>query len=392
MLIPAEYTAPVTVCIKCGVVSPRLKRHGVQEQLFMDTPLHGKRVGIRVKRQRYKCLDCKATFQQELPDMDEKRTMTRRLVKHVETLSITRTFSQIAADVGVHEKTVRNIFNENIAKVNATYWPLTPNYIGIDELFLIGKPRCIFTNCYENTIMDMLPNRDKATVLNWLMQRQYRELVEVVTIDMWKPYRDAALDALPDAVVVVDKFHVVKIANHALDTVRKGLKAGKSKAERSANIRGRHVLLKRRKDLSETEFATMEEWTSAIPELFNAYQAKEDFFDIYECRSKLDAMELYDIWKGCLDPATRATFYELIRAVDNWKPEIFNYFDYPVTNAFTEAANGVAKVLARMGRGYSFEVIRAKVLFGGIKHKRPKFGETFGVSVPHLVKLDREIH
>lgn len=73
----------------------------------------------------------------------------------------------------------------------------------------------------------------------------------------------------------------------------------------------------------------------------------------------------------------------------NWRPEIFNYFVYPVTNAYTESANGVAKVLARMGRGYSFDAIRAKVLFGQAKHKRPKFGETFGVSVPHLVRLDR---
>jgi len=389
LLIPAEYRVEPPCCIRCGNAEPRLKKHGVQEQLFMDTPLHGKRVGIRVKRQRFKCFDCGGTFQQQLPDMDEKRTMTGRLVKHVEKLSLERTFSQIANDVGVHEKTVRNIFNDHIGELNASYWPLTPNYIGIDELFLVGKPRCIFTNCMENTIMDLLPNRDKATVTAWLMQRQLRELVEVVTIDMWKPYRDAALTAMPDATVVVDKFHVVKLANHALDTVRRSLREGKTAKERRVLLRSRHLILKRRKDLTPEEFTAMQEWTDAVPVLFHAYQAKEDFFDIYQCRDRLEAMELYDVWKACLDPATKSTFYEVIRAVDNWRPEIFNYFVYPVTNAYTESANGVAKVLARMGRGYSFDAIRAKVLFGQAKHKRPKFGETFGVSVPHLVRLDR---
>jgi hypothetical protein len=38
MLIPAEYVVNPTVCIRCGVADPRLKRHGVQDQLFMDTP------------------------------------------------------------------------------------------------------------------------------------------------------------------------------------------------------------------------------------------------------------------------------------------------------------------------------------------------------------------
>jgi len=47
----------------------------------------------------------------------------------------------------------------------------------------------------------------------------------------------------------------------------------------------------------------------------------------------------------------------------NWRKEILNYFDHPITNAYTEGVNGVAKVMNRMGRGYSFEVIRARVLF-----------------------------
>ena len=138
---------------------------------------------------------------------------------------------------------------------------------------------------------------------------------------------------------------------------------------------------------------------SAMAGVFNAYNAKEDFFDIYRCQNKTDAMELYDVWKETLDPDTKAAFFEVIRAVDNWRPEIFNYFDTPVTNAYTEAVNGMAKVANRMGRGYSFEAIRAKVLFGQAKHiEKPKafsglvelYGRStddYGVSLPHLVEL-----
>ena len=48
----------------------------------------------------------------------------------------------------------------------------------------------------------------------------------------------------------------------------------------------------------------------------------------------------------------------------NWRNEILAYFDHPISNGYTEALNGVAKVINRAGRGYSFEVLRARLLFG----------------------------
>jgi transposase len=398
-IVPAEYGVIPTVCVRCGVSEPRLKKHGILEQLFMDTPAQGKRVGIKVRRQRFQCCECRKTFFQPLPDMDEKRQMTRRLLDYIQRRSLERTFTEVASDVGVNEKTVRNIFKEYVTGLNAKYWPLTPSYLGIDEVFLVRKPRCVFTSLDNNTIMDLLPNRDKASVLAWLKQRQLRELVEVVTMDMWRPYRDAALEAMPNAKVVIDRFHVVKLANLALDTVRKSFREGLDLKGRRKLLRSRHLILKRRRDLKPDEFRAMEEWTNSVPILFAAYQAKEDFFDLYECKSRADALEYFDAWKACLGLAEPA-FRSLAQTVENWKPEIFNFFDYREGNAYTEASNGITKVANRMGRGYSFEAIRAKILFGQARHiKKPKFGETeltatgdAGVSVPHLVELVSDDH
>jgi hypothetical protein len=47
----------------------------------------------------------------------------------------------------------------------------------------------------------------------------------------------------------------------------------------------------------------------------------------------------------------------------NWWSEIFNIYDYPVTNAYTESINRLAKDINRMGRGYSLEVVRARMLY-----------------------------
>lgn len=47
----------------------------------------------------------------------------------------------------------------------------------------------------------------------------------------------------------------------------------------------------------------------------------------------------------------------------NWRPFILNYFEYPVTNAYTQSLNNLIRVMNRLGRGYSFEGWRAKILF-----------------------------
>jgi hypothetical protein len=62
--------------------------------------------------------------------------------------------------------------------------------------------------------------------------------------------------------------------------------------------------------------------------------------------------------------------------VKNWREEVFAFFDFPATNGYTEALNGVIKVVNRAGRGYSLDAIKAKLLFGGMHRLRiPRFGE-----------------
>ena len=376
MMITAEYTKSPEFCVRCGVEGAKLLKHGVQEQTFMDTPIHGKRVGIKVQRQRYRCADCKGNFQQLLPDMDEKRTMTRRLLDYIRQRSLERTFTEVSEDVGVNEKTVRNIFTDFVDDLDENRNIVTPNWLGIDELFLIGKPRCMLTNVQERRIVDLLVNRDKKTVTAWLKAIPEPDKVKVVTMDMWRPYRDAANSVLPNARVVVDKFHVVKMANHCLDAVRKSLRDGMDAKQRRKLMHDRHLLLRRRKDLEPIDHMLMDSWTGALPSLLNAYNAKEDFYEVYEkTTDRRDAQELYEVWLGSLDRETKLAFHELIRAVENWKPEIFAYFDHRATNAYTEAVNGITKVINRIGRGYSFHAIRAKVIYGTSRPAKPKFGD-----------------
>lgn len=87
----------------------------------------------------------------------------------------------------------------------------------------------------------------------------------------------------------------------------------------------------------------------------------------------------FAIWKQKIPEHLRYAFKELLTAFRNWHHEIFNHFDYPVTNAFTEAANNLVKSLQRQSRGASFEFIRAKILYQGILKRSENGGNANGL-------------
>src|SRR5699024_9742870 len=120
--------------------------------------------------------------------------------------------------------------------------------------------------------------RNKETVIQRLSEISDRTYIEYVIMDMWKPHKDAVNTILPHAKVGVDKFHVVRMANQALDNVRKSLKAHMSQIERRTLLRVMFILLKRKHDLNERESFRLDTCLGNIPAVQEAYEHKREFY------------------------------------------------------------------------------------------------------------------
>jgi hypothetical protein len=83
---------------------------------FRDGPVRSRHVAILVERSRCRCRACGQTFLQPLPDMVDGRRMTVRCCEHVAQIALLRPFTQIVAEIGLDEKSVRQIADERIAK------------------------------------------------------------------------------------------------------------------------------------------------------------------------------------------------------------------------------------------------------------------------------------
>lgn len=160
--------------------------------------------------------------------------------------------------------------------------------------------------------------------------------------------------------VVFDKFHVVRMANDAIERIRKRIRRELEPKTRIKMKNERFVLLKRRHELTDDEKEKLQAWSRLHPALALAHEAKESLYAIYDQPNRKAAEAEARAWLARLSPLIATEFRETAGALNSWWQEIFDIYDHPVTNAYTESDNRLARYVNRTGRGYSFDVIRAR--------------------------------
>lgn len=361
------------VCPVCGVIDAKLRVQQRRNQEVRDISILSKRVGLTINRTKYKCMECKSTFYETLDSVRQNSKMTTRFREYIAEQSKRRSFIELERELAISNVTIRNIFLDEAKKIPKFFEIETPNILGIDEIHIQreGKSRkqawALICNGSDHTVIDMLRDRNKPTIIDFFSRLKQPYNVAFVTMDMWQPYRDAVYQALPQAEIIIDKFHVLKIVNEAFEKYRKSLKDKLGK--RNVKLKKeRYLLLSRPHKLNMKGIIYRDAWFSEFPELKVAYDLKEQFFNIYEATTAKEAVRKYTDWLVAI-PDDLTIYNDTAKTVKNWGREIFNYFSYGrLTNAFVEGINNTIRAIEKQGRGYDFDVLRAKVIFF-INHK-----------------------
>ncbi len=164
----------------------------------------------------------------------------------------------------------------------------------------------------------------------------------------------------------------------------------------SRTLKGdRKILLKRAHEVSNRERPHHGELDRRIPTTAGRLRAQGTFLRHLGRYHTAPAEAALDEWIATIPKGQKEVWSDLVRAVGNWREEIMTYFetDMPVTNAYTESINRLAKDKNREGRGYSFEVMRARMLYT-TKHKKkaptakvsPFYKKTIGYGLPDFAE------
>jgi transposase len=132
-------------------------------------------------------------------------------------------------------------------------------------------------------VLDVLPDRNKETLLKWLEDRgvEWCASVQYACSDMWDAYQQAAEQKLPNARRVVDRFHVMKNLNDALTKARRIIQKDADDKTKELLKGCRWFLVKNRENLSEEQETQLTAMLKASPALKQCYELKEAFRDLF---------------------------------------------------------------------------------------------------------------
>ena len=171
-------------------------------------------------------------------------------------------------------------------------------------------------------------------------------------MDRWGGFPKVIKEVFPNASIVIDRFHVMKLVNKALNKFRlllgfKGLK-------------NRSLLLKNGTDLTQEEREELLRLCQKSPCLNRAYELKEEFREIYETSTTVKiGQKRFKQWLTY----ARYFFSQTAQTIEKYLKEICHYFINRTTSGAMEGLNNKIKLILRQSYGFSdFELMREKLL------------------------------
>ena len=339
-----------------------MKRRDKRVIKIRDRRLEPAPTWLHIKVQRWVCPNCGRIKNEAIDHIHPDHRITQRLFEDLTFAAVKRPFEDAANLNAVEVTLVKRVFDAVAEEKLSDYRFVAPRVLGVDEKWLRKRPRWVAYDVENGFALELLQGRDEPTVRSLLNQVDNPFDVEVFCQDMHWPYAHLAQEFFPDATVVIDKFHVVKMANEAMDEVRKAVQ---KKLQGDVVLRvsnRRRLFLRRWEDLSREGQDVLAELLALDDRLKLGYTWKEKFFDIFELPTRRDAEQAWMRWLMDM-PSSIKSFFNAIRwNMKTWGPLIFNYFDHRYTSGKVENFNGLLDRMNLMGYGYTFPQLRAKAL------------------------------
>jgi transposase len=379
--LAVETTEDRAWCEMCGV---HALSHGRRRVVVRDLPLADRPVVLVWSKRLWRCPEpaCPArTWSEESDHIAPRAVLTERARAEIARRvgPDEHSVAQAARDFGVSWHTAMAAVRDHgrprvdhLARLGA------PSAVGLDETSFLAAtaehPTMLATGIIDldtGRLVDVLPARSAVAVTEWLAAKPARWLAGIrhVVIDPYQPYATAVAKGLPDARLVVDHFHVIRLANAALDEVRRRTQndtLGHRGRKDDPLYRIRRRLLASHDRLHPASFARVLAWLDAGDpqgEVGAAYLAKELLRETYLATNALEArrrlVAFYEYCNGSDVPELE----RLARTIARWEVPILRWHRTRLTNAATEGTNLIIKNIKRLGFGFrNFDNYRLRLL------------------------------
>lgn len=237
-----------------------------------------------------------------------------------------------------------------------------PKVLGIDEHFFTRKKGYATTlvDLRRHRVFDVKLGRSEASLRPYLKGLRGKSNVQVVVMDLSETYRSIARKYFPQATIVADRFHVVRMVNQHF------LKVWQQHHPEGRKNRGLLSLMRRHKwNLTDEQHASLMTYLGDYPVLQELYIAKQKLirFMLLKTLTAKRARKQLPRYLSLINQLEDSPMRGLAQTLKSWMGPILAMWRFSKTNGITEGFHNKMEMMSRRAYGFrNFENYRLRVM------------------------------
>jgi transposase len=345
--------------LECAIChSKNVIKRGIRTRKFKGLPVGQREIFINIDINRVLCKDCGALCQVNTPIADSFKSYTKRFEKCIIEDSLRMSISSLCDRYKIKWDLCNEIILDDLKRRYSHIDLSNLSFLAIDEIsYKKGhKYLTIVLNLETNKIIYVDEGKGASALDDFWNQLGpiRRNKIKAVSIDMGRSYISAVQNNLPNAKIVFDHFHIVKLFNDNLSNLRRYYYNKATKEGKKVLFGVRWLLLKNPENLSveRNEPERLKAALEVNEPIYIAYLMKEELRMVWKQSDKAQASAKIDEWCNTAKVSGIKILVKMGKSLENFRDGILNWYDYPITSGQLEGLNNKIKVLMRRSYGF----------------------------------------
>jgi transposase len=361
--ISARYTGPIS-CPHCG--GARLRDKGWCRRVVRHDDVGFRRIVLDLQVRKRRCLDCGRSFRQRPPGIQPFQRASESFQEmifqqHLDGMNR----SCLGRRKGIGAATVQRYFLRRLKRrARQDHPPVCPQVLGIDEHFFTRKKGYATTFCdlKNHRIYDVTLGRSEAALESYFLSLEGKQQVRVVCMDLAVVYRSIVKKQFPKALIVADRFHVIRLVNHHFLACWREIDPVGSKNRGLLSLMRRH-----RHNLRPEQRTRLTAYLAEHPALNVIYRFKQRlcYLLLKKHKTRRQCQKLIPRFLGAVAELRQSGLAQLVALGDtlhSWSEEIARMWRFTRSNGITEGFHNRMETITRQAYGFrNFENYRQRV-------------------------------
>lgn len=354
VLITVEQKKSKLCCVACG--SRNFSAVVIKERRIKGVPVGTKQTVFIVVIRRLECNDCGCERQEAItcipaPKVRYTKTLARSVIDLRKKMSI----KDVAEFFGLHWGTVKDIEKKHLEKKYRTIRLKDVEVIGIDEFHTGDGYITIVRDLNSGAVLHVGEGKDGEALKPFERRlRKSKCRIRAVAVDLAPSYTAWVRDNLPDAKIVYDHFHLIKLMNDKINNLRRQTMKNADDEMKECLKNKRFLFLKNKENLDEDSATELENLKDIFEDLGVATFMKECLRNIYSIAENADDAEIaFKYWCKLADETEIPCLKTMAKTIGSHLEGILAYWtESQLTSAGMEGFNNKVRWLIRQAYGY----------------------------------------